>query len=130
MTIHYSQKYVLPLALSMLVLFGAHLLAMYFNAYERYPLVDIPLHVGGGVSVALLSLFLVSFVRPVCSSRALLVVALVGALVFGVLWEGFEWVTDVWTGAGEYADLLDAYGDLVNDILGGGMVAFWYTRKK
>ncbi len=125
-----ARKFLLPLALSMGVLFAAHLLAMSLNAYERYPLVDIPLHVGGGVSVALLSLFLISLVWRIRSAKHLVVAAILGAFAFGVLWEAFEWITDIWTGAGEYTDMLDAAGDLLNDTLGGGIVAFWYAKRK
>lgn len=70
--------------ISLSVVFGIHLLALYFELYWVYPWLDIPMHVFGGITIVLgLAAFfprmLHSFLTP------LLVV-----LGVSLLWEVFE----------------------------------------
>lgn len=99
-----------------------HGLATAFYLYSFYWWFDIPLHFLGGFCAALVSLYFYSnFHRRKAgfmSSIRVLSVAIVGVIVVGMMWELFEYFTDItFNTIGDYA--LDTVKDLGMDILGG-----------
>lgn len=86
------------------------------------------MHFFGGFVSALIILSVMAWRRDVSQSlsksSASLALALLGALVVGVLWEVFEYQAGlVWNAIGDYP--LDTGKDLVLDIV-GGYVAYRY----
>lgn len=95
-----------------------------FNAYHRFPWLDLPFHFFGGVAIAyfLWRSITIEVARPVlgqlsCSGQILFTLAALGTVT--VLWEFAEWTTDHfgWTGAQRGLD--DTMGDMVIGVFGG-----------
>lgn len=115
--------HIIRLALGVAVVVALmHGLATAFYLYSFYWWFDIPLHFLGGFCAALVSLFFYSHFHRrkagfMSSTRAFFV-ATVGVIAVGVMWELFEYFTDITFNAiGDYA--LDTVKDLGMDILGG-----------
>jgi uncharacterized membrane protein YwaF len=105
-------------ALALSVLGVTHVVATTFFLYWTYPWFDIPMHVLGGVVVALGFLTLFSrYVRGKCKKGLLLTFAVV--LTVGILWEIFEFVNRLRGPELDYAQ--DTTVDLAMDIIGGFM---------
>jgi len=94
------------------------------------PQYDIYLHIGGGFGIYLLVRAVLKSWKPglenTAKGRWLI---LLGVLVVGLIWEGYEWYFDI-AGApvGTAAYYVDLVKDLINDLL-GGVIALYLTRK-
>jgi len=95
-----------------------HIFATKFYLYWKYPMLDMPVHVLGGVTVVLgffLLQHLTSFPRRVFT----LVQTLVVALGIGLLWEVVEVIIGV--SIVEVSFYSDSLSDLFMDVCGGGI---------
>ena len=118
-----------------LAVFVAHvILSLTFNAYERLPVVDIPIHFLGGIAIAFFfyrTLGILSDYDVVNRVdglvRAVLLVALTATAA--VFWEFAEYVSDRLFGTQAQEGLEDTLLDMLLGILGGfTMVSFlWMT---
>jgi hypothetical protein len=118
-----------------LAVFVAHLLAAHvFLLYQRWPPVDIPLHLFGGLAIAFF--FSRSFqavpgdgVRP--DRRALLELLLVGSLTAtaAVFWEFWEFASDHLLGTAFQSGLNDTMKDLAIGIGGGAVFLLLRARQ-
>lgn len=94
-------------------------LAITFSLYWRYLWLDIPMHVLGGVTVAL-GVFFLSCVWNRVRERCLrLAPVLVCVLFVGLAWEVYEYIIGIPLIETHYTT--DLITDLVMDILGGAI---------
>src|SRR5918994_530257 len=106
-----------------LLVFGIHVMALgAFNAYERFPYVDLPMHFFGGVVTAFffhrvsINASLLGITRPYQSSRHRLFV-FTSTCTVALTWEFSEFITG-WYSAGAEEGLNDTIGDLFLGIVG------------
>ncbi len=114
-----------------LLLFGMHVVASRgFDAYRRYPPLDIPMHFFGGVAIAYFFAH-AALVAPHCGltratdrlTHAVLVLALTCSATVG--WEWAEFVSDRFLGTHAQVDLADTMKDMLMGSLGVlSLVAF------
>jgi hypothetical protein len=109
-----------------------HSIAQYAFLYWEYRWLDIPMHFLGGVWVGLMGLYAVLHTKMgeryiPAQFRTPLYAALGGALILGLVWEGYEiafkffewgWFPDAYA--------LDTLLDVVMDMLGGVLAWRWY----
>ena len=122
------------IAFIFLILVGVlNFIAITLHLYWTLHYFDSLVHFTAGVSVGFASLWFVSlfFVKnnAPLNRNYILTVAFVGALIVGIVWEVFELVFGVTTLADGIHYITDTSSDLLMDVL-GGLVAAFYTRKK
>jgi len=118
----------------LVVILVAHVLGMFRDWYHTIPDYDVPMHLLGGAWVVLFIFYLTDKGFPFLPSNyqrrpliSLCTLVAFAALV-GVFWELFEYSFDVFI-AHKYVlipsqdGLLDTIKDLVDDVLGGGVMA-------
>jgi hypothetical protein len=100
------------------VLAAVHIAALHFYLYWHYLWLDIPMHILGGICVALgFSVLPLFRVRLGGWSRT--VYGYLGfVIVIGLLWELFEYQAGV-SLAGESSFVLDTSLDMIFDVFGG-----------
>jgi hypothetical protein len=103
----------------------AHVLASrVFDAYARWPRLDVPMHFAGGIAIAC---FFARALEGLQGGRAWLAVdrRMRALLVLGwtgtaaVLWEFAEFLSDRYAGTAAQDGLEDTLGDLLVGLLGG-----------
>ena len=90
---------------------------------------DIPMHVLGGMFLALCAgaLFFNKLRR--LSRSETVVTALLFVLVIGIGWELFEYVVQIFIkGSPELANIPDSIKDILMDIIGGGVASVFVLR--
>ena len=95
-----------------------------FDAYDRLPWFDVPMHVLGGLAIAYFidrSLWLVLPPHASFPRRRHVEAVLIFSLVCtgAVLWELAEFLADRWAGTDSQIGLEDTLGDLLVGMLGG-----------
>ena len=115
----------------------AHLFATRFGWYYSYPLMDIPMHIAGGIFVGLLFFYLFAIrhdTLPNAPPLALAISAVGFVMLVGVLWEMYEFILDVYVhqtqtlfGASGYL-LFDTLKDLLDDLVGSGIAVVIFFR--
>ncbi len=122
--------YIYALVVLVVVLI-AHLLGI-GGLYFQYPFYDIFMHILGGIGIGL---FITAFVK---SNFSTYVSALhirrnivIGVLLVGIVWELFEMYYNI-AGApiGTKAYYIDTVKDLIDDMIGGAIVAWVVFRKR
>jgi hypothetical protein len=110
-----------------LFLLTAHSIAQYGFLYWEYRWLDIPMHFVGGVWVGLMGIYAVLHTKAGVQYAPILLrtpmrAALAGALVLGLLWEGYE-VVFKFLKWGWFPDayILDTILDVVMDMVGGAV---------
>lgn len=110
----------LALFLSALVTLGiTHALATEFALYWKYVWLDIPMHVLGGLTVAL-GLFALPLISTRVRERSLTFIPVLGmVLAVGVIWEVFE----ISIGMPQFEEgfYIDMVGDLTMDLIGAAL---------
>lgn len=111
-----------------------HLVVYWSGLYERYPDVDILIHLLGGLALAHAlaqalrrgcALELVR-IRPPALAAGLLVA---GTALGAVFWELGEFVLDNLIGSRLLGDLHDTLTDLLTGVVGAGVYAVFYFRR-
>ena len=91
---------------------------------------DIPLHFLGGLAIAMAVLYVYYFAglfAPVAAPRRFFLLALIAAIVVGIIWEIFEYVSGfTFTTGDKY--VLDTLKDMGMDILGALVAYIYYMR--
>ncbi len=113
MSIRTTTAVLFLLALSVMAI--AHSVFSAFFLYWSYPWIDVPMHLLGGMVVALGFLTYVPLARM--RTRRPLLVTLGAVLVVGCAWEVFEFHSGITLT--ERLPVLDTALDLVCDLLGG-----------
>lgn len=114
----------------LLVLWPVLLADWIFEAYTRFPWVDIPTHFLGGIAVT--HFFWRAFVNAqsvagTCAKVSHAVLALGGTATMVVLWELFEFLSDRLLGAHMQHGLGDTSSDIFFGLAGG--VAYLVLRR-
>lgn len=113
-------------------IFLVNLFATYFHLYFLIWWLDIPVHILGGLWVALLTLVLYYHSEYVShkdhSPLFALAIAICSALIVGLMWEIYEFVVDR---ALEINDMQlgDSLKDLCDDLLGGIIAGVIFIKK-
>jgi hypothetical protein len=106
------------------LVFAIHLIAwLEFNAYDRWPLLDLPTHLLGGVAVCYLFQQAVNnferlptgLIRPIVRMRIVSALTLLAAL----LWELVEWIVDHAFGTHHQTSTQDTITDVCLGVAGG-----------
>lgn len=116
-------------ASSLFSILAVHFVSSTYYWYDKFPWLDIPMHLAGGMWVALLFAYL--FEKNLFSLKQIhflkaLVLCLSFVALIGILWEFYEYLADVYifkihplslvTDPENYPDTL---ADIVNDLIGG-----------
>lgn len=118
--------------MSLLTLVAVHASALLFSLYWIYPWFDNPMHVLGGMTVAL-GFFYFSFIRVYFSKYVQegLFGAILFVLVIGVFWEIYEYTMGSRILRTVPFDAIDTITDLCMDVIGatlGYFVARAFTQ--
>jgi uncharacterized membrane protein YjdF len=103
--------------------------------YENVPVVDIPMHLAGGLFAAWWGALIFAKERSSMSAlKQFLLIVSVGVMV-GAAWEGFEWLFDFTLGSWynlppAQPSITDVVMDLLNDTLGACVIAFLLIKQK
>lgn len=118
--------------LSALVILGAVLIGQIVGLHSHLitkPLFHVIMHVAGGIGIALFTAALIEsgLMRP--RNRRRTVIA--AALIAGIIWEAIEVYFKI-TGFRLWTTYyyLDTVKDLINDVIGGSLVAWLYWRSR
>ena len=120
------------LLVSILVIFLANLFGLYYGWYLTIWWYDIPMHIAGGVWIAFLFFYIFEERNKIIVEQSFLakvLFALGFVALLGVLWEFYEYLSDVfilkqYQFGGEPRGVLDTLEDLFNDLVGGGLALF------
>ena len=108
-----------------------HFIATFNYWYWTYLWLDIPMHFLGGFWTAMAFVYLIfNYQFPIPSEflkqnfLSFLIITLSFVALIGVLWEFYEFLSDVFLSSKEYAQIFqqgaaDTIGDLFFDLLGG-----------
>jgi len=114
------------------VIFFLNLLAMKFYWYWSIPWFDMLMHFLGGLFISLVLLWL-NYFRGLLGSfskKKAILIAILGTLVIGLLWEIFEFSLDTFITEKSW-DMADTLSDLFFDLLGAGIgTIYYYARLK
>jgi hypothetical protein len=104
-----------------------HILAMELYWYWQFLWLDILMHFLGGLWVALASFWILGIFKNhtsyIQSKKQAIIFALVSALFIGVLWEVFEYISDIAVTSEAYWP--DTTLDLIMDSLGGVLAGLY-----
>lgn len=120
------------LAALVLFIFFFNLVATYLHLFFLIWWLDIPVHILGGLWVALTTL--VVYYRSEYVARKdhsplfAISVALCSALIIGLFWEVYEFVVDRAMATNDL-QLGDTLKDLCDDLFGGALAAWIFVRK-
>lgn len=125
-----------PFPFSMLVLavlIALHYGGSYFSWYWRFSFFDILVHVFSGLWVALVVLWLASYVGQVSSLKEYKIksflIAFISAVLIGIVWEITEVLGNAtFTNTSSYA--IDTAMDIVSDAFGGILAYLYFIRTR
>jgi hypothetical protein len=93
-----------------------------FNAYNRFPRIDIPFHFLGGIAITYFFWRASANVQSVAGPFPMVicvVIAFVCAITVTILWEFFEFLSDRFLGTHTQHGLGDALSDIFFSLAGG-----------
>ena len=125
-----------PFFASMFVLFfllALHAGGSYYSLYWKFSWFDVLVHLMSGLWVGLVILWLISVLGQINSLKEYRVrsflIALVAALLFGVIWELIENFSQItYSSVSGYG--LDTAGDILSDGVGGILASLYFIRRK
>ena len=125
-----------PFPFSMLVLvilIALHYAGSYYSWYWKFSFFDIIVHIFSGLWVALVLLWLASYVGQVSSLKEYKIrsflIAFISAVLIGIVWELAEvWGHATSTNTNGYA--LDTAMDIMNDAVGGILAYLYFIRSR
>lgn len=107
--------------------------AIYFHLFYSIWWLDIPMHVVGGLWVALIALAFYFSPRMREPKRrtdpAVLAIGVLSAFAVGLLWEVFEFSLDTYVTLSVH-DMSDTLNDLLNDLIGATIAADIFVTEK
>jgi len=123
-----------PFSLLILVILVAlHLTGSYYSLYWLYPWFDIVVHIFGGLWIALVILWLVSYLGQINSLKEYKVksflIAITATALTGIVWELVENFTQI-TSVNANGYGLDTAGDILSGALGGVLAYFYFVRRR
>lgn len=103
-----------------------HFVALQWYLYWIYPLLDIPMHFTGGMSIALGAQSPLFFTMTRMRLSQVQISTLL-VLSIGIVWELFEWYFSI-VDVTDPGYVFDTGKDLVMDML-GGVVGFYFAQR-
>jgi len=98
------------------------------NLYLKIPFYDIFVHMLGGLGIGFFISGLINSFKPDVSRRKLIIIT--GTLIFGIVWELFEIRYNLAGHPfGTNAYYLDTLKDIIDDVVGGTLVALLWRSK-
>ncbi len=129
-----SLKFIIGLFVFILIIHG---LAVINSWYWTYKWIDMPMHFLGGFWLGIIFLYFINPSLEIKNHKFLVMMILIVsfAVFVGVLWEFFEFLSDVFISSKVYLAAAqqgtgDTMSDLFFDLLGGLAVFVGYNRKK
>lgn len=124
-----------------MIIIAFHALATTYHWYWKFPLVDIPAHIAGGIWLGLVFFYFIHPRLQITSYRLLvnIILALAFVALLGVLWEFYEFIYDFFISKSLYfgnsfliEKRIDVIKDLFFDLVGGLLFSLWaiWTAKK
>lgn len=117
-----------------LFLFFAQEAAMYYNLYIKLWWYDIPMHILGGIWVALMFFYWFYERNEILKKENGFLNNIIFALgfvaLFGTFWELYEYSFDTFFTDLHLQTLSDTLKDLVDDLMGGLLASIYYLLKK
>ena len=110
--------------LALSLFFVANLLARFFSLYWVYPWFDTPMHILGGVVIALGLHSMPTIVARIPRQIRTFYFTLTIVLIVGVLWEVFEYMVGYPRDDGY---ILDTVTDMSGDAL-GAVIGYYFVR--
>ncbi len=118
--------------LVLVVLLVLHILSSYLSWYWSHPWIGYFVHILGGLWIASVFLWLAAYLNQISSmieyKTKSLLIALISAALFGVLWEIVENFTHI-TFINDISYGFNTAVDLLNDVI-GGLLAYAYFIKR
>lgn len=119
--------------LAPLVLFFFHLLISAFDAYYRYPPIDIPMHFLGGFTVAISVVLFLKFLRNKGlfskTKKHNIYIVLISVFNVAIFWEISEAVIDIILCLNCQPSFMDTIGDVVMGMIGCFFVLLFFKNK-
>jgi len=119
--------------LVLVILIALHIVGSYHSWYWAYSWFDVVVHIVSGLWVALLILWLASVFGQINSLKEYktksLLIALISAVLFGVIWELLENFGHL-TYVSDKGYSLNTALDLLNGILGALLAYLYFVRRK
>jgi hypothetical protein len=120
--------WLLPVIAGVITL-ALHAAFWFGGVYAVAPVVDVPMHFGGGVIVALGVLAAVPLLRCGSTRVELSILIFASATTVGVLWEFFEYALDEALGTAFQTSIGDTLKDIFLAMLGSIIVIIWNWRR-
>jgi len=125
------KKVLIKLMLFAIFVAFCNLVALKFYFYWTHKWVDIPMHIMGGALVSSIGLCIIYF-SPfrnlfLSNSKKVYIISVLIAFIVGFLWEVFELKFGIISSS--LFDRIDSIKDLFDDIIGGLIVSWYFTRK-
>ncbi len=117
----------------LIILITLHAVGSYYSWYWVYSWFDVVVHIVSGLWVSLVMLWLASVLGQINSLKEYKVksflIAFLSAVLFGVVWEIFENISQTtFTNASGYS--LNTAMDILNDGLGGILAYLYFIRRR
>ena len=115
------------------VLLALHFIGSYYSLYWKYSWFDVVVHIVSGLWIGLIFLWLASIFEQINSLKEYkvksLLIALVSAVLIGVVWELIENYNQLtFTKASGYS--LNTALDILNDAIGGILAYLYFVRRR
>ncbi|MCK5027083.1 MAG: hypothetical protein KAS07_01555 [Candidatus Pacebacteria bacterium] len=131
-------KHILPFLLGLIVcILIVNMLALQYHLYWRIFWLDIPMHFLGGFWLGFGALWLYFLsgkfsVVPDKHREPLYVItlAIISAIVFGSLWEAYEFGIDIFISLADVYNMRDTVTDLIMDVFGALVSAAYFIKGK
>jgi hypothetical protein len=133
MTKMFKQKPFYFSLVALIILITLHAVGSYYSWYWVYSWFDVVVHIVSGLWVSLVMLWLASVLGQINSLKEYKVksflIAFLSAVLFGVVWEIFENISQTtFTNASGYS--LNTAMDILNDGLGGVLAYLYFIRRR
>lgn len=107
-----------------------HVLGSFGDWYDKFPWFDIAVHFVGGVWVTFAIFALVPLFEKISDPKKLILSLVFAALGAGVAWEILEFTIENYYLVDFQGPPLDTLSDLIVDVLGGTLAAFYIRNLK
>jgi len=113
-----------------LVLLVVSLANIELSLYQKFQWLDIPMHMAGGVWLSLLFFYIFCYRYPIFDYKKSVFVSILASLAFvallGLLWEFYEYGTELIFHPTWPMTIADTLGDLMNDLIGAFLASLWF----
>jgi hypothetical protein len=102
----------------MFLIYFFNVLVTDFGIYEKFPVLDVPMHFLGGASACFFTASIFLIIKKQLSRRGFYAFIFVGYFVLAFAWEIYELLSDLFFKTNYQGGFLDAGGDILSGLLG------------